>query len=56
MAYSIDKEKCINCGACIGECPTEAISAEETTHVIDPEKCIDCGACAGVCPVEAPSL
>ena len=51
MIYKID-EKCTGCGACIPECPVNAIS-EGTPYVIDPEKCTDCGACAGVCPVEA---
>lgn len=52
MAYFISEE-CISCGACVGECPTEAIT-EGSPYVIDPEKCIDCGACASVCPVDAP--
>ena len=43
---------CVACGTCIGECPTEAISAGDI-YVIDPDKCIDCGTCAGVCPSEA---
>lgn len=54
MAYKIDKEKCLGCGACAGECPVEAISEEDGKYVIDPDTCIECGACAGVCPVEAP--
>lgn len=54
MAYKINKEKCLGCGACIDECPVEAISQDDDKYVIDPEKCIECGACAGVCPVEAP--
>lgn len=54
MAYKIDKEKCLGCGACASECPVEAISEDDGKYVIDPEKCIECGACAGVCPVEAP--
>lgn len=52
MAYKIDEGTCIACGSCIGECPTEAISAGDV-YVIDPDKCIDCGSCAGVCPTEA---
>ena len=54
MAYKIDKDKCIGCGACAGECPVEAISEDDGKYAIDPDTCIECGACAGVCPVEAP--
>lgn len=52
MAYVISAD-CIACGACVGECPVDAIS-EGDIYVIDAGKCIDCGACAAVCPVDAP--
>jgi ferredoxin len=52
MAYSIS-DACVNCGACEGECPVEAISEKDNVRWIDAEKCQDCGACAGVCPTEA---
>ena len=52
MAYKIT-DACLSCGACIDECPTEAISQGDATYVIDEDKCIDCGACAGACPVGA---
>ena len=48
MAYKIT-DSCVACGTCIGECPTEAISAGDI-YVIDADKCIECGACAYVCP------
>ena len=52
MAYVIN-ETCISCGACLPECPVEAISEGEP-YTVDGEKCIDCGACASACPVDAP--
>ena len=53
MSYTISDE-CINCGACVAECPVEAISEGSDKYVVDASKCIDCGACADVCPVDAP--
>ena len=55
MAFTIDQEKCLGCGACESECPVEAISAtDDGKYVINADLCIDCGACASACPVEAP--
>jgi len=54
MAYIIDADECIACGACEPECPKEAISEGDGVYVIDPELCEDCGDCADVCPVDAP--
>ena len=51
MAYVIN-EDCIACGACLDECPVEAIS-EGDIYVIDPEICTDCGDCVDSCPSEA---
>jgi ferredoxin len=57
-------DSCINCDACIDECPATAIvSAEESPlpHAeftyVKPEKCIECvdaavPKCADVCPTE----
>ncbi len=52
MAHKITEE-CINCGACIDECPEDAITEGEEISVIDPEKCTDCESCVEVCPTEA---
>ncbi len=52
MAYKIT-DACINCGACVAECPVDAISAGDDQHNIDADACIDCGACEGACPTEA---
>lgn len=51
MAHKINDE-CIACGACVSECPVDAIS-EGDKFSIDPDTCIDCGACVPVCPVVA---
>ena len=51
MAYVINEGCCIACGACEGECPVSAISAnDEGARVIDADTCISCGSCAGACP------
>ena len=52
MAHSINDE-CISCGACVSECPVEAISEGNEKYAIDAAACTDCGACAAECPVEA---
>ncbi|MCK5902584.1 MAG: 4Fe-4S dicluster domain-containing protein, partial [Cocleimonas sp.] len=56
-------EVCINCGACIDECPTEAIVDEEDDprgeeiYYVYPEKCDECVnhynvlECVKACPV-----
>ncbi len=51
-------DACINCGACVPECPNEAISEGDGVYVIDPRLCTECvgfnakEACQSVCPVE----
>jgi ferredoxin len=58
MAYTIT-EDCIACGACLPECPNEAIHEGDPVYLIDPEKCTECvgffseSQCALVCPVGA---
>ena len=54
MAYIINVDECLGCGACAGECPVGAISEKDGKYVINADECIECGACADVCPVGAP--
>ena len=48
---------CINCGACVTECPNDAISEGDEIYVIDAQRCTECvgfheeEACQAVCPV-----
>lgn len=45
-------DACLACGACISECPVDAITEGDIMSV-NPDTCIDCGACEAVCPVSA---
>jgi electron transfer flavoprotein alpha subunit len=46
--------KCIACGLCEPECPTEAITyADSGEPIIELEKCIGCQKCVKVCPADA---
>lgn len=52
MAYRINENECIACGACESVCPVSCISElENSKRKIDESVCIDCGSCASVCPV-----
>ncbi len=58
MALMISDE-CVACGACLDECPNEAISEGDPINIIDPDICTECvdffnePQCVNVCPVEA---
>ena len=53
MAYKISDD-CVSCGACVSECPVEAITEGDGKYVINADLCVECGACEGACPVGAP--
>lgn len=52
MPAVVDKEKCTGCETCVGTCPVEAITMEESKAKVS-DACIDCGQCVDACPVEA---
>jgi ferredoxin len=51
MAHKISSD-CVSCGACVSECPVDAISQGDAHYEI-ADSCVDCGACVGACPVDA---
>ena len=53
MAYKVNDEVCIACGACAASCPVQCIKLDDKAE-IDQTMCIGCGTCASVCPVNAP--
>ena len=52
MAFKISGD-CVACGACVGECPVEAITAGDPVYEINADSCIDCGVCVASCPSDA---
>jgi len=50
-----DDEKCYQCGACTGVCPTGALSLHRPDMAVlfDEDKCTACGLCVSVCPARA---
>jgi len=49
----IDETKCTSCGACVGECPREALSMKDGVAFVDQDLCTGCGLCLESCPVGA---
>lgn len=48
-----DKEQCIQCSACVDECPNGCLKIEEEGLVHNPDRCMWCGHCLAVCPRDA---
>lgn len=54
-SYTIDKDKCKQCGICKKNCPVDAIKGEvrQGAFEIIQDKCIKCGTCEAKCPFKA---
>jgi iron only hydrogenase large subunit-like protein len=54
LVIGIDKEKCVNCHACITACPVKMCNdGSGDTVVINNDMCIACGRCIKACSHEA---
>ena len=51
-------ERCAQCGACCGFCPTNAFRVEGPNRIVsfDNNLCIACGLCLTACPARAMKL
>ncbi len=50
------KEKCVNCGLCVSNCPVRAIKMNDNLVKINRALCINCYRCIHNCPKKALSL
>ena len=49
-----NKERCIDCGACVVHCPVKAIYQDKDYSIVfKEEECIGCKNCAKICPLKA---
>ena len=52
----LEKDKCVNCGACVMACREGVHKIEEGIHTIDNKNCAGCKTCVEVCPAAALEL
>ncbi|MCB2186218.1 MAG: EFR1 family ferrodoxin [Deltaproteobacteria bacterium] len=49
--HYLDKNKCIQCGACVDQCPANAIDLSD--YAVDRQACVLCFGCLNNCPAQA---
>lgn len=50
----IDKDKCLDCGACCAVCAVDALYLDDKDSLyFDKDKCLDCKLCVMACPARA---
>ncbi len=52
MIPEVDEEKCIQCGACIAQCPVGVLGMESIPF-LKKDGCVGCHACQEICPTGA---
>lgn len=53
-AILIDKDTCVNCGACTAVCAVDALHLDDESELIfDKDLCLDCKLCVTACPARA---
>jgi len=55
LQFRVDAEKCIQCDACVTDCPSGIIHREGTTPEADGP-CLECQHCLAICPTGAISV
>lgn len=55
MIESIDRERCIGCGACVARCPIDTLrlGPDGKARIAYPDECMTCFVCERSCPVGA---
>ena len=56
LQFRVDAEKCIQCDACVKDCPSGIIHREGTVTEAAEGSCLECQHCLAVCPSGAVSV